>query len=160
MWTGSYLRELVSFVNNPEPGPTLIYGDNAGAISLIEDPPAHKRTKHIEIKYHWIRVAQEKGVIKMMKIPTADNYSDIMTKATGITGIFSRHVGSLMMGAAAAAEPAAVKPAAAALRQPGQARPGAVAAKRIAASGKPRSAKPNLEETRRNDAVARDKRPS
>jgi hypothetical protein len=42
----------VSFVNNPQPGPTLIYGDNAGAISLIEDPRAHKRTKHIEIKYH------------------------------------------------------------------------------------------------------------
>jgi hypothetical protein len=154
----SYLRELVSFVNNPQPGPTLIYGDNAGAISLIEDPRAHKRTKHIEIKYHWVRVAQEKGVIKMMKIPTADNYSDIMTKATG-TGIFSRHVGSLMTGAAAAAEPAAavlaVEPAAAVLRQTGQARPRAVAAKRAAASVKPRGAKPSLKGDRRRSAASR-----
>jgi hypothetical protein len=79
----------------------------------------------------------------MMKISTADNYSDIMTKATG-TGIFSRHVGSLMTGAASAAEPAAamlaIEPAAAVLRQTRQARPRAVAAKRAAASDKPRGA--------------------
>jgi hypothetical protein len=111
----SYLRELTSFVNNAQPGPTQIFGDNQGALSLIENPAAHKRTKHIEVKFHWIRVAQERGVIKVMKIHTDDNYSDIMTKATG-TGTFCRHVGSLMAGlaaaaadAAAAAEPAAVK---------------------------------------------------
>jgi hypothetical protein len=102
----SYLRELTSFVNNPQPGPTKMYGDNQGALSLIENPTAHKRTKHIEVKYHYVRAAQEKGVIQVMKVHTDLNYSDIMTKATG-TGIFCRHVGSLMSGPAAAANAAA-----------------------------------------------------
>jgi hypothetical protein len=126
----SYLRELTCFVNNPQLGPTLIYGDNEGALSLVENPAAHKRTKHIEVKYHYVRVAQEKGVIKVMKVHTDLNYSDIMTKATG-TGIFCRHVSSLMSGPAAAASAAkvpAARPAAAAsaAKVPG-ARPAAAA---------------------------------
>jgi hypothetical protein len=48
----SYLRELTSFVNSAQPGPTLIFGDNAGALSLIETGTARKRTKHIAVKYH------------------------------------------------------------------------------------------------------------
>jgi hypothetical protein len=74
----SYLRELTSFVNNPQPGPTQIFGDNEGALSLIASPAAHKRTKHIEVRYHWIRVAQERGTIQVMKVHTDQNYSDIM----------------------------------------------------------------------------------
>jgi hypothetical protein len=137
----SYLRELTSFVNNAQPGPTQIFGDNQGALSLIENPAAHKRTKHIEVRYHWIRVAQERGVIKVMKVHTDDNYSDIMTKATG-TGTFCRHVGSLMAGpaaatadAVAAAVPAATKPAAEPAAEP-------VAKKAAAASKKPRRHQP------------------
>jgi hypothetical protein len=108
----SYLRELTSFVNNAQPGPTQIFGDNQGALSLIENPTAHKRTKHIEVKYHYVRAAQEKGVIKVMKVHTDLNYSDIMTKATG-TGTFCRHVSSLMLGPAAAVGTAAASAAAA-----------------------------------------------
>jgi hypothetical protein len=91
----------------------------------------------------------------MMKIPTLDNYSDIMTKATG-TGTFSRHVGSLMTGAGAAARTAAAKPdvdsAAKVLRQTGLARPRAVA--RAAASDK-LDAKPRLERSRSSARVYR-----
>jgi pyruvate/2-oxoglutarate dehydrogenase complex dihydrolipoamide acyltransferase (E2) component len=103
------------------------------------------------VKFHWIRVAQERGVIKMTKIPTEYNYSDIMTKATG-TGTFCRHVDTLMDGPAAtavadaaavakpAAEPAA-EPAAATADALANAKPAAepaatkaAAAKRTAAS--------------------------
>jgi hypothetical protein len=76
------------------------------SMSLIENPTAHRRTEHIEVKYHYVRAAQEKGVIKVMKVHTDLNYSDIMKKATG-TGIFCRHVGSLMSGPTAAANAAA-----------------------------------------------------
>ena len=85
----------------------------------------------------------------MIKIPTADNYSDIMTKATG-TGTFRRHVGSLMTGARAAAAAAAAKPdvvsAAEIPRQAGLARPRADA--RAAASRK-LDAEPSLKRSRR-----------
>jgi hypothetical protein len=121
----SYLRELTQAVNNPQPGPTTIFGDNQGALQLIENPTAHKRTRHIDVKYHYARVAQERRVIKMEKIHTDLNYSDIMTKATG-TSTFCRHVSALMTGAAdkLAAEPAAAarKPILQARRRVGQTR--------------------------------------
>jgi hypothetical protein len=84
----SYLRELTSFVKNAQPGPTTIFGDNQGALQLIENPTAHKRTKRIDVKYHYVRVAQERRIIKVEKVHTDNNYSDIMTKATG-TGTFA-----------------------------------------------------------------------
>jgi hypothetical protein len=121
----SYLRELllammnpqagptVIFGSDPATGPTVIYGDNQGAIQLIENPTSHTRTKHIEVKYHYVRVAQERLVIKMVKVHTDLNRADIMTKATS-TGTFCRHVDFLMsrpaaeLAAAVTAAPAAV----------------------------------------------------
>jgi hypothetical protein len=64
------------------------------------------------VKYHYVRVAQERRTIKVEKVHTDDNYSDIMTKATG-TGTFSRHVSNLMTGAAV--EPTAAAAATAAV---------------------------------------------
>jgi hypothetical protein len=154
----SYLRELASFVNSAQPGPTHIYTDNQGALSLIETGTAHKRTKHISVKAHWIRAAQENGTIKVMKVHTDDNFSDIMTKGT-TTGTFVKHVANLMVGpaaaaatAAAVAEPAAAKgTAAAAATAAAVAEPAAAAAERVvaakpaaahaAASSKPRAGK-------------------
>jgi hypothetical protein len=119
----SYLRELTQAVKNPQPGPTTIFGDNQGALQLIESPSAHKRTKYIDVKYHYVRVAQERRVIKMEKIHL--NYSDIIRKATG-TSTFCRHVSALMTGAAdkLVAEPAAAarKPILQARRRVGQTR--------------------------------------
>jgi hypothetical protein len=34
-----------------------IYEDNQGTIDLTNNPVHHKRTKHIDVKYHYIRVA-------------------------------------------------------------------------------------------------------
>jgi hypothetical protein len=143
----SYLRELASFVNSAQPGPTHIYTDNQGALSLIETGTAHKRTKHISVKAHWIRAAQENGTIKVMKVHTDDNFSDIMTKAT-TTGTFVKHVANLMVGpaaaaatAAAVAEPAAAKgTAAAAATAAAVAEPAAAAAAERVVAAKPAAA--------------------
>jgi hypothetical protein len=61
---------------------------------------------------------EEKGVNKVKEVHSDLNYSDIMTKTTG-TGIFCRHVSSLMSGLAAAANAAAaaIDPAARARRR-------------------------------------------
>jgi hypothetical protein len=68
-----------------------IYEDNQGTIDLTNNPVHHKRTQHIDVKYHYIRVAQERNDVKVKKIHTDDNRSDIMTKATTIA-TFRRHV--------------------------------------------------------------------
>jgi hypothetical protein len=69
--------------------------DNQGAIDLVENPVHHKRTKHIEIRFHIARTAQESGEILVTKVHTSDNHADIFTKGT--TGeIFHRHVAAIM----------------------------------------------------------------
>ncbi|GJY47002.1 vacuolar protein sorting-associated protein 32 homolog 2 [Tanacetum coccineum] len=44
----------------------------------------HKRTKHIDIRYHWIRDAIEDGMFELNKVHTDDNASDMLTKAVYI----------------------------------------------------------------------------
>jgi hypothetical protein len=91
----AYLRQLMAFLREPVKGPITIYEDNKGAIDLTNNPVHHKRTKHIDVKYHYIRVEQTSGRVDVTKIHTDDNRADIMTKATS-AATFKRHVDALM----------------------------------------------------------------
>ncbi|GJT34924.1 putative ribonuclease H-like domain-containing protein [Tanacetum coccineum] len=48
---------------------------------LLAKAAVHKRTKHIEIRHHFIRDANEKNLIQVLKIHTDDNVADLLTKA-------------------------------------------------------------------------------
>ncbi|GJR20718.1 putative RNA-directed DNA polymerase [Tanacetum coccineum] len=54
--------------------------DNQSAIHLAKNSMFHKRTKHIDIRYHWIRDAIEDGMFELNKVHTDDNASDMLTK--------------------------------------------------------------------------------
>ncbi|KAJ9561819.1 hypothetical protein OSB04_006979 [Centaurea solstitialis] len=60
---------------------TPIYIDNNIAISIVNNPVKHSKTKHIEIKYHFIRDCNEKKLIQVLKVHTNDQYADLFTKA-------------------------------------------------------------------------------
>ncbi|KAJ9542293.1 hypothetical protein OSB04_028799 [Centaurea solstitialis] len=60
---------------------TPIYIDNNSAISIVNNPVKHSKTKHIEIKYHFIRDCNEKKLIPVLKVHTDDQYADLFTKA-------------------------------------------------------------------------------
>ena len=63
--------------------PLTIFEDNQGTIDLSRKPGAlHKRSKHISIRYHWIRERIASGELKLSKIDTSLNTADIFTKAT------------------------------------------------------------------------------
>ncbi|GJX66562.1 hypothetical protein Tco_0300905 [Tanacetum coccineum] len=49
-------------------------------ISVIKNPVAHSRTKHIEIRFHFIRDCYEKRLIEVIKIHTDSNVADLLTK--------------------------------------------------------------------------------
>jgi hypothetical protein len=58
-----------------------VHCDSQSAICLTKDQMFHERTKHIDIRYHFIRdVIARGGVIKVRKIHTRDNLADMMTK--------------------------------------------------------------------------------
>ncbi|KAJ9556584.1 hypothetical protein OSB04_011198 [Centaurea solstitialis] len=60
---------------------THVYIDNNSAISIVNNPVKHSKTKHIEIKYHFIRDSNEKKLIQVLKVHTDYQYVDLFTKA-------------------------------------------------------------------------------
>ena len=61
--------------------PTLIRGDSEGSIAMAKNPQFHKRSKHIEIHWHWIRDLVQAGKICVESIRNPEQVADILTKA-------------------------------------------------------------------------------
>ncbi|GJS15709.1 hypothetical protein Tco_0410181 [Tanacetum coccineum] len=64
---------------------TKIYIDNESTICIVKNPVFHSKTKHIEIRHHFIRDAYEKKLIQVLKIHTDDNVADLLTKAFDVS---------------------------------------------------------------------------
>jgi hypothetical protein len=77
LWLRQFLGELTSKFLIP----TLLYSDNQGAIALTKNNKFHARSKHIDIRYHFIREAVENREVELTYVPTAENVTDIFTKA-------------------------------------------------------------------------------
>jgi hypothetical protein len=60
--------------------PTTIHCDNTSAISLSKNPVQHSKSKHIPIKYHYLRDQAENKNIKLEYVPTQEQVADIFTK--------------------------------------------------------------------------------
>ena len=76
-----WLRSLISEVFSNITSPTTLFSDNQAAIALTRDNQYHLQTKHIDVRYHWIRWVVEKGSIRLIYCPTDDMVADILTKA-------------------------------------------------------------------------------
>ncbi len=75
MWLRSFLNDLGYYQQK-----NLLYEDNQGAIALSKNPDNHSRTKHIDVRYHYIRDLVEKKKIQVDYCPTTNMLADIMTK--------------------------------------------------------------------------------
>ncbi|KAJ0600422.1 putative RNA-directed DNA polymerase [Helianthus annuus] len=60
---------------------TPIYVDNEAALQITRNPVQHSKTKHIDIKYHFIRDCFEKRLIDVVHIHTDHQRADLFTKA-------------------------------------------------------------------------------
>nr|KYP58894.1 Copia protein [Cajanus cajan] len=57
-----------------------IFYDNSSSIKLSKNPVMHRRTKHIDIRYHYLRDLSSQGVIKLVFYGTQEQVSNIMIK--------------------------------------------------------------------------------
>jgi len=73
-------QNLMEEFGLPQPGPTVMYMDNSGAVALAHDPQAFRKVKHIERRHHFLRECVEDGRMTVKKIGTDFNVSDIFTK--------------------------------------------------------------------------------
>ena len=58
-----------------------IYCDNTSAINISKNPVQHSRTKHIDIRHHFIRELVERNALTLEYVETANQLADIFTKS-------------------------------------------------------------------------------
>ncbi|GJX23698.1 hypothetical protein Tco_0228143 [Tanacetum coccineum] len=63
------IMQVPAWIGNPQQE-IKIYVDNESAICVVKNPVYHSKTKHIEIRHHFIRYSYEKRLIEMVKIYT------------------------------------------------------------------------------------------
>jgi len=68
LWLRTFLQEL-----GFEEGTLLIRGDNQGALKLAESEENHRRTKHIDIRFKFLREVVEKGSLKLEYVSMNDS---------------------------------------------------------------------------------------
>lgn len=75
-----WIRKLLSDFGVSQSQATTIMEDNQGAICLAKNPVTHSRSKHIDVRYHYIREALNDGIIDLQYCPTHDMIADTLTK--------------------------------------------------------------------------------
>jgi hypothetical protein len=92
----AWIRQLLKDLRLERTLPTRVYIDNKSARQLAENPVHHQRSKHIDIKFHWIRDMVAAQTIKLIDVPTDDQRADFLTKT--LRGeAFWRHVSALLL---------------------------------------------------------------
>ncbi|GJT10613.1 retrotransposon protein, putative, ty1-copia subclass [Tanacetum coccineum] len=80
IWLRNLFNEFSGFTSC-----TTIFCDSQSAIYLTKDQMFHERIKHIDVRYHFIRCIIAQGDVKIQKIGTHDNPTDMMTKLVPTT---------------------------------------------------------------------------
>ncbi|XP_071653754.1 uncharacterized protein [Temnothorax longispinosus] len=76
VWTRGLLEEIGA----AQESPTTLNCDNAAAEKLIKNAVFHRRTKHVDIKYHYIRQVYEEEKLEIQHVASQDQLADIFTK--------------------------------------------------------------------------------
>jgi len=76
-----WLRKIFKDMGEKQSGPTIINCDNKLAIAMTKNLVHHSRTKHITVKYHFIREVETNMEIQFEYCMTEDQIADIFTKA-------------------------------------------------------------------------------
>jgi hypothetical protein len=76
----STICNLYGELGFPQKKPIVLLGDNDGSISMTKNPQFHKRTKHVDLRWHWIRDLVNNGRINVVDCRNPQQTADIMTK--------------------------------------------------------------------------------
>jgi hypothetical protein len=79
-----FLRNLLEYLGYPQTKATVLQCDSQSAQAIVHGEGITNRTKHIDIRHHWIREQVQKGIVSMQHVPSEENTADLMTKALGI----------------------------------------------------------------------------
>ena len=78
-----WLRRLLSELTGVEAHPPALMVDNQPAISLAKNLVLHDRSKHIDVKFHFLRDCVDEGQIVIEFVETGRQLADVLTKPLG-----------------------------------------------------------------------------
>ena len=88
---GPFVKAVLSFIVPSLSEKSIkVLVDNEGATNLAANPLSSARTKHIDVRFHFIRELVRTGTIAVEHIPTKEQRADILTKAF-VGAIFTEH---------------------------------------------------------------------
>ena len=93
-----FLRQLLISLGVVLESPTVMFEDNTGCISLANNTMTTGKTKHIDVRYHFIRDMVKSGAIQITWCRTEDMIADALTKFTLPTAVHLKHVSRMMCG--------------------------------------------------------------
>ncbi|GKE03009.1 putative RNA-directed DNA polymerase [Tanacetum coccineum] len=77
---GIWLRRLLNEITGQRIPPAALFVDNRSSIDLMKNPVFHGRSKHIDIRFHFIRECVENGKITVTHVCGKEQKADILTK--------------------------------------------------------------------------------
>jgi hypothetical protein len=75
-----WLRKLLTGLFDLEMEATMILCDNQSCIKMTENPVFHEKSRHIEIRYHYICDMVQRGVVKLYYVGTDEQVADVLAK--------------------------------------------------------------------------------
>lgn len=78
-----WLRGLLDELGLSEAHTPILFGDNQSTQSLTRNGIKSERTKHVDIKYHFVTDEVARGRVQLQWVPTAEQLADVLTKALG-----------------------------------------------------------------------------
>jgi hypothetical protein len=76
-----FIRNLLQGIGYKLEGPTALFGDNNGSLALANNPCDHQKSKHLEVRYFFVRQKVEQGRVAVTRVSTQDQLADVLTKA-------------------------------------------------------------------------------
>lgn len=97
---GQELKFICMFLQEIGVGkiPGVIFEDNEGAIFLAKNQQVGMRTKHIDVKYHFVRDLLKENFLELIYVRSEDNYADLMTKNVSKEILYKLFVSGIQVG--------------------------------------------------------------
>ena len=90
-----WLRNLLGDLGMAQGSATEVMVDNKSAIELAKNPVHHERSKHIDVRFHYIRDVMKRGEVSLKYVPSQEQAADIFTKPLPVVAF---NHGRMMLG--------------------------------------------------------------
>lgn len=89
---GQWLRALLQEIGRPKllggrGHQVQLFGDNQASLAIAADPMSHRRTKHIDVRYHYVRQLISFGKMRVDYVPTEEMPADALTKPLALPNL-------------------------------------------------------------------------